>query len=107
MSDVELSVVVMQPSAPNSGLSESEGRIVTEVLKQLSGPLHYLIETQISQLSNSLGARVDQSVKAAVESHMGNIGQIVNEAVERVLRGSSASGNSGHTGGSGDAPGEG
>ena len=91
----------MQPSAPNAGMSELEDRIVTAVLKELSGPLHFLIEKQMTQLSSSFELRIDRCVKAAVDSHMGNIGHVVNEAVERVLRGSSGSGNSG---GSADLP---
>lgn len=107
MRNVELSVVVMQPSAPNADLSESEDRIVTAVLKQLSGPLHLMIQGQMTQISTSLEQRVNQFVKAAVDSHMSNIGQVVHDAVERVLRGSSASGNSGVTGSSADGVPEG
>jgi hypothetical protein len=92
---------MMQSSAPNSGLSVAEDRILTALLKELSGPLHFLIEQKMNALSASFEQRMDSCVKAAVDSHKSNIGNVVNDAVKRVLRGSSGSGNSG---GSADAP---
>ena len=92
------------PLAPNAGLSDSENRIATAVLQQLSGPLHLMIETKINEFNSVCAERIQCAVDAAVVRGLAGIDAVVHEAIQRVLRNSSSSG-SGNSSGSFEADG--
>ena len=63
--------------APDIGLSESESRIFQAVLAQLTGPLHHVVTTVVSQQMSELESRfvpiVQRSVAEAVDSALSRV----------------------------------
>jgi hypothetical protein len=92
----QLAGTVMQPqvpfpsdtsvvSAPNSGLSPSEDRIMTRVLELLTGPLHSIVDTKLAEFSTGLSVQIGNIVSIAVAGALDHaVEKAVDIAVERI-----------------------
>jgi len=88
---------LMQPAftAPNSGLSESESKVLTRLLELLSGPLHAMVEQKLMDFSSGLHVQIHSVVDAAVCKAISSvIDSAVEKAVDRVVERASATGSS-------------
>jgi hypothetical protein len=72
-------------SAPNSGLSPSEDKIMTRVLELITGPLHSVVDTKLAEFSVGLSDRIGKIVSIAVAEALDHaVEKAVDIAVERV-----------------------
>ena len=91
----------MQPivACPDSGLSESESKIMTRVLELLSGPLHAVVERKLAEFSAGLNVQITGVVDTAVSKAVSSAIDIaVDRAVDRVVERVGATGSSQGTG---------
>jgi hypothetical protein len=81
--------------APDSGLSESESKIMTRLLELLSGPLNAIVEQKLADFSSGLNVQISSVVDTAVCKAVSSaFDTAVEKAVDRVVERAGATGSS-------------